>query len=61
MHGQLAAVGVLLFHDAQHVAFAVADDAAIPGRVVEHSGEHSGAVAALLVEGEQLAQRVGIK
>ena len=61
MHGQFATVGVLLFHNAQHVAFAVADDAAIAGRIVKNGGEHGGAIAALLMEGEQVVQRVGVK
>ena len=61
MHGQFAAVGVLLFHDAQHVAFAVADDATIASRIVKNGGEHGGSVAALLMEGKQLVQRVGVE
>ena len=35
-----------LFDDAQHVAFAVADDAAVAGRIVEDGGEYGRAVAA---------------
>ena len=61
MHGQFAAVGVLLLHDAQHVAFAVADDTAITGRIVEHGGEHGGAVAAVVVEFKQCAEGFGIQ
>ena len=60
-HGQFAAVGVLLFHNAQHVAFTVADDAAIAGRIVKNGGEHGGTIAALLMEGKQLVQRVGVE
>ena len=61
MHGQFATVGVLLFYNAQHVAFAVADDAAIASRIVKNGGEHSGTIAALLMEGKQLVQRVGVE
>ena len=61
VHSQFAAVSVLLFHNAQHVAFAVADDAAIAGRIVKNGGEHGGTIAALLMEGKQLVQRVGIE
>lgn len=43
------------------VAFAVADDAAVAGRIVEDGGEHGRAVAAFLVEGEQLVKRVGVE
>ncbi len=61
VHGQFAAVGVFLFHDAQHVAFAVADDAAVSGRIIENGGEHGRAVAAALVEVEQAVQRFRVK
>ena len=52
------AVGVFLLDDAQHVAFAIADDAAVAGRVIEDGGEHSGAVAGGGVEFDQTVQRL---
>ena len=50
-----------MFDDAQHVAFAGADDAAVADRIVEDGGEHGRAVAAFLVKGEQLVERVGVE
>ena len=61
LHGEFAAVGVLLLDDAQHVAFAVADDAAVAGRVVEDGGEHGGAVAGGGVEFDQAVQRLAVE
>ena len=61
MHGQFTAVGILLLHDAQHIAFAVADDSTVAGRIIKDGGEHGRSVAALLMEGKQLIQRAGVK
>ena len=60
-HGQFALVGVLLLHDLEHIAVGAADDAAVPGRIVEFGRKHGGTVAAHHMVLEQCAERGGVE
>ena len=56
LDGALGLGGVLVLDDAADLAGGVAHDAAVAGGIVQHLGEHGGAIAA---RGQQAAQRVG--
>ena len=58
-HGQLRRGRVLVFHDGRDGAVALADDASVPTRVVDHGGQDGDGLATALVLGHELEQRLG--
>src|SRR5690606_2602622 len=58
---QLLGVGVLVFHDADHVTRVITHDPAVPGGVVHDGGQYRHGVVPLVMRGQQGRQRVGVQ